>query len=371
MTGRNAPMNSKLKVLLCEALVLLYIRLDWRTPSSDKVWDAQFMNFNVYMNDGFEGLTHLPEQETRKLLTTRRLWPPELMGGDEEDDVATFMMTTPGSKKRGRDGAGKADGNDKAPKKPRQQKQPNGNAFRRRAKARRRSLRERLAEKCVVNPDRAFGYQREKALGHEVRRIFDRRPLNSVELGLSNREAQRLEVMLRSDGAWGLTIVLASCMEVLASLASDIGVLAHIVAMDLEEPHHYEEVRPLPEEDLEVPEDEVPIEVRDGDDDDGSCAAASSGRPPRRRRAGRLDGEDASRSRVASACKPRDKKMPKPPANKSSTEDKEGGKDKRKSAEQSRNIATAPWRQPKPNPRDKWLIKAPSSGAASSGHLGK
>ena len=59
-------------------------------------------------------------------------------------------------------------------------------------------------------------------------------------------------------------------MQVLVTMASDLGVLAQILAMGMEEPHHYEEIAPLPHVDPPVPEDEVPIEMNEDEDDEGN-----------------------------------------------------------------------------------------------------
>ena len=130
------------------------------------------MYVHDYMAGGLNSVMDSNTREARKLLSVRRLSSVTWEAAENDVEVVSFMMA--GARKRGRECPGKDDGNDKTPKKPRQQKQPHGNGIRRRAKTRRRSLRQRLAEKCVVNPDRSYGYQRERALNQEVRKAIER-----------------------------------------------------------------------------------------------------------------------------------------------------------------------------------------------------
>ena len=76
----------------------------------------------------------------------------------------------------------------KAKKGQRRQKQPNGNAMRRRAPKRRRTVLQRLAEKNILNPDRCFGCQRKAALNQGVKRALAMPPAQEENVGLSGRQ---------------------------------------------------------------------------------------------------------------------------------------------------------------------------------------
>ena len=101
---------------------------------------------------------------------------------------------------------------------PRRQKRPHGNAIRRRAPKRRRTVLQRRAEKNVLNPDRRFGYKRQAALNKEVRKAFAMRPVNADHIGLSGKELAHVELMMRSDGGWGMAMVMSSALQCLATM---------------------------------------------------------------------------------------------------------------------------------------------------------
>ena len=262
-------------------------------------------------------------------------------------------------------------------KEPRRQKQPNGNAIRRRAPKRRRTILQRLAEKNVIYPERCFGYQRKAALDQEVRRAMTMEPAAEANVGLSGRQLAHMELMMRSDGTWGLTMVLSSALQIISCIASDVADLAQVVAMDLDCDHHMEEIAPLPdntaaaaeetetapsadvctvhegEESQQGEQDEEPEDMR------GSGVASSSGRPPRRRRAQmqhhRHDQQNArGRKTKRSAVDAEENVCPPPPE---------------MAAKTKRHIESAPWRRKRArlryHPRDPVPNAATRTSASS------
>ena len=86
------------------------------------------MYVHDYMAGGLNLVMDSNTREARKLLWVRRLSSVTWETAENDVEVVSFMMA--GARKRGRECPGKDDGNDKTPKKPRQQKQPHGNGQR-------------------------------------------------------------------------------------------------------------------------------------------------------------------------------------------------------------------------------------------------
>ena len=226
--GRGVNPYPKIKVLLCELILMFFVRKDWidaslkesssesesfhfpegvqnekpdhylilHPASSDTTWEKTTLQVDAK-----------PEDKPCAQICNQRVLLSRRHGGhnkgqiqqyaEKEGDLASFMMM---SKRTGR-----GDGNKDKEKKvdrPRRQKQPNGHSFRRRAPLRRRTVRQRLAERQVMYPNRSHSYPQQAALDREVRGIFTRRPDDAHGTGLSGPELVHLEAMLRGDGAW-------------------------------------------------------------------------------------------------------------------------------------------------------------------------
>ena len=157
-------------------------------------------------------------------------------------------------------------------------------------------------------------------------------------------------------------MVMASVMQVLANMASDMAALATIVAADMEEDHHMEEILPLPEAapttdpaevnqatDGGAPAEEVEMvnEDNEGDQDEddledltGSGVATSDGRPPRRRRAA------ARAPRHPQTARGRRARREEHAERKS-----DQGSERRMGDKTRKIIAAAPWRTKRARPR--------------------
>ena len=382
--GHGANPFPKIKVLLCELILMFFIRRDWNdsvSKTSPGSYITSFDEVRVSDPDKYEIVNLLPH-EPRRMATTpktemtpccdpdhngrsllsRRSW----MGGSKnlkkqglmaegDGDSASFMMV---SKSIGRGGAGRGrDHKDERKKedRPRRQKQPNGNCIRRRAPLRRRTVRQRLAEKQVLCPNRSHTYRQQAALDREVRGILARRPEDERGIGLSNPELRHLETMLRGDGGCGLSVVVASMLQMIATIASDMAVMLQIVSMDMDRDHDMEEIAPMPPHE-EQGEDRIngrPEGEVEEDDDDRmeSCAASSSGRPPRRRR---VPQQGTPKAAPKATPKSRPNRGRRTEASTLKDKTKEGAKVDAKT-KLAKSIAVAPWRTK--IARQKWLIK--------------
>ena len=371
----------KIKVILCELILMFFIRKDWidavsKAPPSPHILpfgDVRESNPDLYLTVNLfpgEACSKTPTPRLdevsnccdqaynkRSLLSTKS-WTERRSGkmkhrlsAERESDSASLMMI---SKHAGRGNAGR--GNDRKDEKkkedrPRRQKQPNGNCIRRRPPLRRRTVRQRLAEKQVLYPNRSHNYRQQAALDREVRGIFARRPEDEHGIGLSSPELRHLETMLRGDGGWGLAVVVASMLQTIATIASDMATMIQIVSMDMDRGHDMDEIAPMPpggETGAGNAGEEPMGDAEHGDDDYlGSCASASSGRPPRRRRVPQQRVPKAAPKSRPSRDRPADLAKPKAKPN-------EGAKVDAKN-KLAKSIAVAPWRTK--IARQKWLIK--------------
>ena len=63
---------------------------------------------------------------------------------------------------------------------------------------------------------------------------------------------------MRSEGSWGMAMVLSSALQCVTTMAADLAALAQIIAMDMLAPHHTLEIPPLPQRDDPISDDSVP-----------------------------------------------------------------------------------------------------------------
>ena len=194
----------KIKVLLCELILLFFIRKDWIDAASKAapsphilpVGDDRESDPDMYLTvNPFSGEACSPtptpklkdassccdQVHNQRSLLSRRSWTKGgsskmkyRLSTERESDSASLMMISAGRGKAGR-------GNDRKDEKkkdqrPRRQKQPNGNCVRRRSPLRRRTVRQRLAEKQVLYANKSHNYRQQAALDREVPGIFTRRP---------------------------------------------------------------------------------------------------------------------------------------------------------------------------------------------------
>ena len=157
--------------------------------------------------------------------------------------------------------------------------------------------------------------------------------------------------MLRGDGAWGLAVVVASMLQTIATVASDVATIIQIVSMDMDRGHDMDEIAPMPPADAHGADDAGGERAGDAEEEDDdhmeACASASSERPPRRRRVPQPAAPKATPKSRPSRNRPADTAKPKARPN-------EGAKADAKN-KLAKSIAIAPWRTK--IARQKWLIK--------------
>ena len=250
--GSGSNPYPKFKMILCELIWVFFVRRDWleaslkssSTPTTISFEETCTLSSPTHLrgNDPFAGEssnTHGPPPgqdrlscatrcNRRSLLSTRtgQMNQARKIRKEQEGDLVSMMMM---AKKVGSGNGGKGDKERKKEDRPRRQKQPNGQSIRRRAPLRRRTVRQRLAEKQVLYPNRSHGYGPQAALDREVRGILTRRPEDEHGTGLSGPELRHLESMLRGDGAWGLTVVVSSMLQTIATIASDVATMLQII----------------------------------------------------------------------------------------------------------------------------------------------
>ena len=135
-------------------------------------------------------------------------------------------------RKRGREDGG-ASGRSRA-RSPRKQNQPRGTAKRRRRHiARRRTIKQRLAEKRTLYPKGCRGPR--ASFASYVRDVFKRRPVHPRELGFANRELQPFEHAIWDDGALGVALTLSATLQCFAHMFPDLSTLLEVIAIDLVE----------------------------------------------------------------------------------------------------------------------------------------
>ena len=133
--GKDSHFSSKLKVILCELILVIYVRMEWETavPKADPTpvyfYPQYVFQEHVQWKENDKPL--LQEDTQKRSLLSRRT--PMVRGDrpvkgmscrDGEGDLASFMMMTKGSGTRKVDGGDKNKGGDKKKEdRPRRQKQ--------------------------------------------------------------------------------------------------------------------------------------------------------------------------------------------------------------------------------------------------------
>ena len=229
----------------------------------------------------------------------------------KEDDIMALMMRGPPGRKGGNPGRDRPSGRSRS-RTERKQKQPRGtNTRRREMTLRRRTVRQRLAEKNVLHSRDALPPAARDAVNRDMRQVFTTMREHPRELGFPNEGLRLMEYAFRNDGAFGFLLSMGSFLNCLTHMIADVSALLDIIAIDLVEPHQCAPFEPVPNiDDLVAPEnddneeeDEVEVENEEGEEntqptaDEGrgatgaertrQTASASSGIPPRRRRATR------------------------------------------------------------------------------------
>ena len=228
---------------------------------------------------------------------------------DTEDDIMALMMRGPPGRNFRNPGRDCPSGRSRS-RTERKQKQPRGTNTRRREKTlRRRTVRQRLAEKNVMHSRDALPPAARDAVNRDMRQVFTTMHEHPRELGFPNEGLRLMEYAFRNDGAFGFLLSMGSFLNCLTHMIADVSTLLDIIAMDLVEPHQCAPFEPVPNiDDLVTPEngdteEEVEVEVEDeegGDDTQPTAgegeggtrarqtrqtASTCSGIPPRRRRA--------------------------------------------------------------------------------------